>query len=169
MSAKEYIFALDADEYIEPDELSKFSELISKYDLEAVWFLFKNEITSNGITVNLQKLMGDDPHPRFWKKALFINGQPRPTLQWPHEAHKFPEIATEKQAFLNTFITHQRELDSVIKTHLLRGQVIDPKAQQMEKEFIAGVLKEFGKEVVENVKLKFPELDTYLKGTTNGK
>jgi glycosyltransferase involved in cell wall biosynthesis len=169
LAKKDFILALDADEFIEPEELTAFSDLLQEFNFEVAWFLFKNTISSNGKTIDLQKMLGDDPHPRFWKKIISINGQWVPAMNWPHEAHKFPNIATEKQAFLRTKINHDRRLEDVIKTHLNRGKIIDENARKMEKEFVSGVLREFGDEVFQNVKLKFPELVNYLKGTSNGR
>ena len=169
LSKKDCIFAFDADEFIEEAELSAFSDLFLEYDFDVAWFLFKNTVSSNGKTIDLQNILGDDPHPRFWKRMIMVNGRGMPTLTWPHEAHKYPEILSEKQAFLRVKFNHDRKLEDIIKTHISRGKVVEENAQKMERDFVSAVLKEFGDEVFQNVKLKFPELLNYLKGTSNGR
>lgn len=163
LARKQYILAMDADEEFEGEQIKKFIPILIDYDIEAAWFLFKNVIQHEGVEFDIRDLLGDDPHPRFWKKMVQINGQAAPGISWPHEAHRFPAINTAKQAFLDVKFTHRRELANVVRTHLRRGKNIDGEAQRMEVKFVRDVLDKFGSKVESEMKLKFPELKDYLK------
>ena len=164
LASKDFTLALDADESLEETEVDKLKQLITDHEFDSCWFLFKNIISSNGITIDLQNILGDDPHPRLWRSRLSINGQIIPTIEWSYEAHQFPRINSPMQVFSQIKFTHSRELENVLKTHFSRGKNISPQAQQMEKKFVKTVLDKFGEEVKKNVKIKFPEITEYLKG-----
>ena len=163
LASKEYILALDADETISEENLLKIKKLLSIYSPDCVWFLFKNTIFLDGVVVDLKDLLGDDPHPRLWKKDITVNGQPTPALLWPIEAHQYPNILSDRQIYANIFFDHNRSLENVIRTHLLRGKNISPQAREVEKKFIQAVLKKFGDEVKQKIIVNVPELEEYLK------
>lgn len=163
MATKEYILALDADEFLKLETVESIRNLF-QYDFDCVWFLFEN-LMKYGDTkiINLKSILGDDPHPRLWRRNINFQGQNVPTLQWPIQAHQFPKILSEKQIFADAKFTHERELKQVIKTHLNRSKNIEPQAQQMEKEFLRRVLGEFGLDIKKEIVKEFGELKEYLR------
>ena len=168
LASKEYILALDSDEYLEQTEIEKLKKLINKYQFDVCWFMFHNTMESNAIKVDLADILGDDPHPRFWRKVVGVNGQLMPTLDWPIQAHQFPRMGSQNQVFSNIKFEHNRQLEDVLRTHINRGKNIHPEAQVQEREFVKRVLDKFGVEVKESIKIKIPEISAYLKGTANG-
>lgn len=161
LSTKEYILAMDSDETIEQSEIEKLDKLF-EYDFDVIWFLFKNTLSNNGSIVDLKKLLGDDPHPRLWKKHIEIEGRKISPINWPIEAHKFPDIISLKQIFSSMYFTHSRFLEDVIKTHLHRGLNIAPEAVEVERNFIRGVLNEFPFDVKKQMVDKYSALKQYL-------
>ncbi len=163
MATKEFILAMDADEFLKPETIESIKKLF-KYDFDCIWFLFENLIKHSDVkSINLQSILGDDPHPRLWRKNINFQGQNVPTLQWPIQAHQFPKILSEKQIFSGSKFTHERELKQVIKTHLARTKNIEPQAQQMEKEFLRRILAEFGLDIKKEIVKEFIELKEYLR------
>lgn len=163
LATKDYILALDADEIVETSEIEKIKSLLLTYDFDVVWFLFQNFIWFDNQKVNISDLLGDDPHPRLWKRQISISGRQVETLIWPYEAHKFPEINSGKQIFAESFFLHSRNLINVIKTHIHRGKNISPENQQLEKEFIRAILNKFSIEIKKRVSVLIPELSMYLR------
>lgn len=164
LATKDYILAFDSDEYIDEVNLKLFISLVERYDLDVCWILFNNIIKHNEIKVDLKEFLGDDPHPRFWKKLININGQQVSPVIWRSEAHIHPIINSGNQVFAQLFINHERNLVDVVKRHLHRGKNIDPKAQQVERQFINTLLLKFGELVKVQLKKEIPELTDYLKG-----
>jgi len=164
LATKDYILALDSDEYFTEENLKLFIPLVEKYNLDVCWMLFENVVKYNEIKVDLKEMMGEDPHPRFWKKVININGQPVSPVIWRPEAHVHPIINTGNVVYAELHITHERGLVEIIKRHLQRGKNIDPRAQQMERQFINTLLLKFGELVKVQLKKEIPELTDYLKG-----
>ncbi len=162
LAQKDFILAMDSDEIISPEDIEKLKE-IADVDFECCWFNFKNLVSSNGITIDLKEFLGDDPHPRLWKKILIRDNQQIPTLVWGSEAHTFPQINTGKIVFSNSQFTHHRQLENIIRTHLRRGKNISPSAQGVEKQFVNKLLEKFGSDVRKVMLMKFPELSDYLR------
>ena len=162
LATKDYVLALDADESFEQEELDKFADL-KDYNFDIVWFLFHNLIYRQNKEIDIKELLGDDPHPRFWKRKVNIGGRESSPIMWPHTAHTFPQIGSERQIFSNIFITHRRELGDVVKTHIHRKKNIDKRNQDIEKNFVRAVLQKFPKETVIEINKQFPELKSYLK------
>jgi len=156
---KDLILALDADESFLPEDLVKLQNIKEDYDL--MWFLFNNTISYQETTVNIKDLLGDDPHPRLWKVR---NAKGQAIVNWKYEAHQFPDINTDKQLFSNIYVQHHRLLENVIATHLRRGRNIDPRAQQLEKDFVRAVLEKFGSDIKKQLIMKISGLADYLKG-----
>lgn len=167
LATKDYILALDADEYFEEEQLNKIQNIF-KYDFEINWFIFKNLVYTNTekgeVEVNIKDILGDDPHPRLWKREINHQGKPAMPLMWPHEAHQFPAMISDKQIFSDIYVTHRRCLSNIIKTHLKRGQVISPEMQHLEKNFVRTLLQKFDFQVKSDLNKQFPELKNYLKG-----
>lgn len=165
LATKDYILALDSDEYITEENLKLFISLVEKYDkLDVCWMLFSNIIEYNGTKINLKEILGEDPHPRFWKKIINIDGQQVPPVIWRNEAHVHPIINTGNVVYGELYVNHERKLVDVIKRHLHRGKNIHPQAQAMEKQFINTLLLKFGESVKVQLKKEIPELIEYLKG-----
>lgn len=163
LATKEYILAMDADEVIPKETIDELARCIPLYDFDVCWFLFKNSIYHEDKEIDLEKMLGGDPHPRFWKRTIKFEDREISPLQWPTEAHRLPEIITSKQFFMFSKFHHRRDLESVIKTHLKRGKNISPEAQQIEKNFIRAVLNEFGSPITRGIVEKFPEIPYYLR------
>lgn len=159
----EYILAMDGDETITKENALKLIDLVKKYDPDLVWFLFHNTIRFQETTVDLKDMLGEDPHPRFWKKVTGMNGRQIPTVVWGNEAHVFPQINTQNIIFSRCFIEHERELEPVVRRHIHRGKNISPQARDMEKRFIGAALQKFSKEIRDIVELHIGELKEYLK------
>ncbi len=162
LARKEFILALDADEFITPENL-ELIKTIFKYNFELVWFRFTNKVVHDDKEINLEKFLNDDPHPRLWKTTIQKNGQVISPIIWTAEAHKFPQILTDRIIYSEAKVDHIRQLRDILKTHLHRGKNISPEAQQVEKNFIRTVLNEFGLEVKKQVVNELPELLEYLK------
>ena len=90
-----------------------------------VWFLFKNLVVHGEVEFDIKDILGgDDPHPRLCKREIEFQGTKTSPVKWPHEAHKFPAMISDKQIFSETFVTHRRELANIVRTHLHRGKTI---------------------------------------------
>lgn len=160
MATKPYTLAMDTDEELPVETVEKLPKLVDKYNPEVVWFIFNNNVQSNGITIDLKDMLGDDPHPRFWKTRK-DNGMA--IVQWPIEAHKFPAIDSMMQVFSQLRFNHNRSLYDILKTHIHRGKNISENAKKVEKGFIKTLLDKFGVEVKKDIQIKVPELQEYLK------
>jgi glycosyltransferase involved in cell wall biosynthesis len=163
LCTKDYILALDADEWIDEDNCIKLRKIMQEYEFDCVWLLFKNLISFDDKEIDIKEFLGDDPHPRFWRKITTINNQNIPTLIWPNEAHTFPQINTNKVIFGELFVLHSRKLENVVRTHIRRGKNIDEKNQMIEKGFIHAVIEKFGNDVKLKLQHSIPELTNYLK------
>lgn len=164
LASKEFILTLDADEYITPQNIEKIKTLFTQYgdNFDVVWFLFNNNIKFDGVIIDLKKMLGDDPHPRLWRRVIKTPNGEVPTILWSQEAHQFPHINSQKQIFSQIYFKHFRDLNEVIKTHLRRTKNINPQAGAVEKKFIQSVLEEFGNDIKLQMRSKFPELREYL-------
>lgn len=163
LAQKDFILAMDSDEMIEPEEIEKLKSCVQKFDFDIMWFLFKNLVTFEDKTLDIQDMLGDDPHPRLWRTKLNVNGQVVPTLIWGQEAHTFPQLNSQNQVYSNVKFTHHRQLENIIKTHLRRGKNISPQAKQMEVKFVDTLLSKFGSDVKKKMIIKFTELSDYLR------
>jgi glycosyltransferase involved in cell wall biosynthesis len=159
----EFILALDSDEYISNDNILILIDTVTKYNPDLIWFLFHNTVKFQDFSVDLKELLGDDPHPRFWRKEIVRGGQRGPTLVWLHQAHVFPQIHSENVIYAQCYIEHNRELIDVLNRHIHRGKNIEDQGRAMEKQFITTLLKKFNKEVNDYCFLHVPELKEYLK------
>jgi glycosyltransferase involved in cell wall biosynthesis len=159
LASNNYILALDSDEFIAEQEIARFPQIF-KYDFDTCWFLFINEVVNQDKIINLQEVLGEDPHPRLWKKARPDGG---PMLEWPYQAHKFPAIHSPRQIYSDIRFTHRRDLRKILTTHLSRSKNIDPEGVAVEKRFVRTLLEKFGSEVTNKMKEELPELSNYLK------
>lgn len=162
MAKHPFILALDSDEVITTDQLLRIRKLFL-YNFDICWFLFKNEVEYKGKIVDLKDILGEDPHPRLWRKAL-PDGSP--TIEWQMVAHKYPKMASARQIFSQVRFRHRRQLPIIIETHLRRSKNIEPEGKATEIKFISTLLDRFGNETATEMKAQFPELTRYVKGTT---
>lgn len=124
LAPTEWILALDGDERCSPAVVAVVPELLQE-QLDVVWFPFWN--TCDG--VDLTTLLGEDYHPRLFKKGACV---------WPQSAHQFPQFTTGRHGFLPKplVIEHHRTHDQILAAHTIRTPLIDPSAQHMEKQFL---------------------------------
>jgi glycosyltransferase involved in cell wall biosynthesis len=163
LANKEFVLAMDADEVIPPETIAEIEKLF-KYDFDVMWFLFSNIVYFNDKSIDIEDMLGSDPHPRLWKKAITVEGQRISPVIWGFEAHTMPQMKTEKIVFNDSKFIHKRALSDIVRTHLLRGRGINPQALQLEKQFIKGLLGKFGEDIKKQMLGLFPELHVYLRG-----
>lgn len=132
LATQPWILSMDDDEWL-PIETQKFITRIIMSATDVVWFKFRNLI--NGTDV--KEILGDDPHPRLWRRMDGL-------IQWPTAAHQFPQIASPKQFFTAQCFVHDRKFEDILKRHEARVKVIDPQNQELEKRFIAAVKSKLG-------------------------
>jgi len=134
LASGEWILALDDDEHID-DATAAFIARITLSKADVVWFKFKNYIDG----VDIQDILGDDPHPRLWRKRQGL-------ILWPSEAHTFPQINSEMQYFTQeACIMHDREYKDVLARHEGRMKVINQGNRELEERFISSVKSKLGK------------------------
>lgn len=163
LAPSDFILALDADESVPADTIANLERNLNSFEFDICWFLFDNWVSYDGIRVNLSDMLKDDPHPRFWRKIINIGGKVTPPIIWSVEAHTMPRMLSDRQIFSQSRFTHDRNLDQLVRTHLHRGQGINPQAQQLEKSFVQTVLNKFPDKVKTQMNFIFPELKNYLK------
>lgn len=122
-----WILALDSDEYLSKELKDKIPEMVFwPYDI--FWIKFKNLVNGK----NIQSILGDDFHPRLFKKG---------SLVWSEKAHTFPQAQTPRQYFCDLPIIHNRKMKDVLNTYEQRSKVLDPQNVALEQQFI-GRLKQ---------------------------
>lgn len=127
LASKEWILALDDDEYLSKDAARFIAQIIMS-PADVVWFRFVNLIDG----VDMIDVLGDDPHPRLWRKRQGL-------MIWPDKAHTFPQINSGMQYFTKNPIMHDRKYDDVVARHEARGKVVDPQNAEIEKSFLNAV------------------------------
>lgn len=133
LASQPWILSMDDDEWL-PEETKKFISRIILSTCDVVWFKFTNLIDG----VDVKDILGDDPHPRLWRK---VDG----LIQWPTAAHQFPNIASPKQYFTANPFIHDRAYEDIMRRHEERVKVIDPQNQELEKRFIQAVKQKLNK------------------------
>lgn len=133
LASKEWILALDDDEYL-PEETRAFIARIILSPTDVVWFRFVNLIDG----VDIKDILGDDPHPRMWRKRQGL-------IIWPDKAHTFPQINSDMQYFTLNPVIHDRKYADVVARHEARGKVVDQQNAELERNFINAVKSKLGK------------------------
>lgn len=133
LASKEWVLSLDDDEYL-PEETKAFIARIVLSPADIVWFRFINTIDG----VDIKDILGDDPHPRLWRKRQGL-------IIWPDKAHTFPQMNSEMQYFTLNPIMHDRKFEDMIARHEARGKVVDPQNAELEKQFVQAVKSKLGK------------------------
>lgn len=132
LATQQWVLSMDDDEWL-PEDTRQFIGRIIMSKSDVIWFKFKNLI--NG--VDMKEILGDDPHPRLWRRMEGL-------IQWPTQAHQFPQIASPNQFFTANPFMHDRQFEDILKRHEARVKVIDPQNQELEKRFIAAVKSKLG-------------------------
>lgn len=126
---KPWILALDDDEWL-PEETVKFISRICLSEADVVWFHFKNLVDS----VDIKEILGDDPHPRLWRKMDGL-------ISWPSQAHTHPQINSQKVYFTKKQIIHDRRYEDIVNRHELRKKMLDQLNVQREESFVQALNK----------------------------
>jgi hypothetical protein len=133
LATKDWILALDDDEHLPSDTVDYIGRIIlSKAD--CVWFNFQNLVDG----VDIHDILGDDPHPRLWRRAPGL-------IQWPPQAHTFPQINSPRQIFTKNTVIHDRKFEDLEARQNARGEVIDPQMRELQMRFLAAVKQKLGK------------------------
>jgi len=134
LAMQQWILALDDDEYL-PDDTKQFIAQTLNTQADCVWFNFNNTVDD----VSIKHILGDDPHPRLWR-----NAEP-PIVNWPSQAHTFPNIGSPKQVFTKNEIVHARSFAEIMARHETRKLSLDPGNAKKEEQFIEEVKKTLDK------------------------
>lgn len=134
LASGDWILALDDDEYL-PPETCKFISRIVRSSAEVVWMEFLNLVDG----VNVADILGEDPHPRLWRRKEGL-------IVWPDKAHTFPQINSPLQYFSKTYkIVHDRKFDELYARHLKRMPTMDQQNVDLERRFIDALKRKLGK------------------------
>lgn len=164
LATKDLILAMDADEIVPPETKVALATHIKDWEFDVCWFLFQNIVTINQREMDLQDMLGVDPHPRLWKRVIDgPNGQKISPVIWPTEAHQMPQIPTPFQFFSGSKFLHKRRLEDLITTHLHRRHNISEQAVGVERNFLRGVMNKLDFAEKKQLNEQFPELPNYLK------
>jgi len=128
-----WILSLDDDEWMPPETKKELGRLILT-QADVIWFKFKNLIDN----VDMAEILGDDPHPRLWRKKDGL-------INWLAQAHTYPQINSPMQYFTLLPIIHDRVYADVERRHNSRGKAIDPRQQEVENNFMQAVKKKLRK------------------------
>lgn len=133
LATGDWVLALDDDEYVE-DETKKYIMTVIGSRADVVWFNFKNLVDG----VDIKDILGPDPHPRLWKRMDGI-------INWPSQAHTYPQIASPNQVFTEHPIVHDRKYEELYERHLKRAKMMDNPNVELEKRFIEALKHKLGK------------------------
>jgi hypothetical protein len=133
LATQEWILALDDDEWVPPETKQFISQIgFSKVDL--VWFEFKNLVDG----VDIKEILGPDPHPRLWRRKDGL-------INWPMQAHTYPQIQTPLQYMTTNPIVHDRQYDELFSRHEKRMAMMDGQNKDLETRFITALKSKLGK------------------------
>lgn len=127
----EWILALDADEELSLPLQERIPDLIT-LSCDVFWFRFENKVDG----IDIRDLLGDDYHPRLWRKGA---------LSWPDRAHTYPQIHSQRQYFCSYPILHHRTYEEIVQSHRKRRSAIDENAVQIEEKFLEQLRRKLGK------------------------
>ncbi len=131
---KNWVLALDADEILPQKTGYKLRQLESQNRYDIFWFNFKNLINK----VDIRPILGSDPHPRFFRPN---------SINWPAEAHTFPQLKTPRVAWSNLEIIHDREFNELVKRNRERAKFITPDKVRMQEVFLEKVKQFIGSQI----------------------
>ena len=130
LADQEWILALDPDERVSADLINALPHLINDVgkDIDIFWIPFTNLVDG----INIQSILGEDPHPRLWRAGV---------LQWPAVAHTFPKWLSCRHLWLKRElnIIHSRTWEGIRKSHAIRGPEVSPQAREQERNFLQAV------------------------------
>ena len=130
----DWILALDDDEWL-PEETQQYIMRIVNARVDVVTFDFRNLV--DGVDIN--DILGPDPHPRLWRHMQGL-------INWPSQAHTFPQIASPRQVFTKNVIVHDRAFADLEARQKSRGSVIDPQMRDLQNRFLNAVKQKLGKQ-----------------------
>jgi hypothetical protein len=133
MATQEWILALDDDEWV-PEETKQFISQIGFSKVDLVWFEFKNLVDG----VDIKEILGPDPHPRLWRRKDGL-------INWPMQAHTYPQIQTPLQYMTTNPIVHDRQYDELFSRHEKRMAMMDGQNKDLETRFITALKSKLGK------------------------
>jgi len=126
MARGEWLLWLDGDEYLSEALQKRIPKVAVDEFFDIYWIKFQNFIDG----INIQSIMGDDWHPRLYKKG---------SLVWSPQAHTYPETKSPLQAWVEQPIVHDREWKQVKEVHKIRSKCISLEAQEAEAKFLTQV------------------------------
>lgn len=129
----DWILAMDDDEWL-PSETIDYIARVVNSKADCFWFDFKNLVDG----VDIKDILGPDPHPRLWRKQPGL-------IQWPPQAHTFPNINTTRQVFTQKVFVHDRTFADLKMRQESRGMAIDPRMRDLQNRFLAAVEAKLGK------------------------
>lgn len=125
-----WVLYLDDDEYLS-DELIKALPRLLKDNIDIYWLKTRNLVDG----VNIEKILGDDYHPRLFKKGAlgYVD-------QETNVDHTYPRVnGNPNVAFVDFHIVHDRTLSKVINSNRARNKVATQQQVQMQENFIKQV------------------------------
>jgi len=137
----DWVLALDDDEWL-PEETQKYIARIVYSPVDVVWFEFTNLVDG----VEIQEILGSDPHPRLWRRRDGL-------IMWPDKAHTFPQISSLNQIFTHKKVIHDRSWPDILTRHRQRRQVVDEQNRNVELQFVQAVQRK--------LQLQFPNEPKY--------
>jgi len=125
-----WILYLDDDEYLS-DELIEILPDLLKDRVDVYWLKTRNLVDQ----VDIKKILGDDPHPRLFKKGSLSYQDQKTQLD-----HTYPIPANNVNvAFLDYYMVHDRTMEKLVKSNKARNRVATDQQKQMQNDFIKQV------------------------------
>ena len=131
---KDWILALDADEILPQKTGFKLRQFESQNRYDIIWFNFKNLINK----VDVKPILGTDPHPRFFRPN---------SINWPAEAHTFPQMRSPRVAWSSLEIIHDRDFDELVRRNRERAKFISPDKAKIQEIFLSKVREFIGSKI----------------------
>ena len=136
-----WVLILDDDEYLSKPLKQNFRKVLEYAERKGIDIYnvrFKNLV--NG--VDIHDILGDDFHPRLYRAGA---------VTWNPQPHRYPELKSPFQIFLDYPIIHDRDLDMIVESHRRRLDILDEEAKHMEFNFLKQLGKRFSRNLVEEV------------------
>ena len=128
----EWILYLDDDEYLDEKCIEALPRLL-KDNIDIYWLKETNLVDG----IDIKEILGDDPHPRLFKKG---------SIRFPDQIHTYPEPANDvKVAFVDYSIIHDRTLEKIKESNRARDKIASPEQIQVQENFIKQVEDLLGK------------------------
>jgi len=126
MAKNPWVLYLDDDEYLDEKCVKALPRLLED-DIDIYWLKERNLVDG----VDIKEILGDDPHPRLFKKG---------SIRFPDVIHTYPEAANDTNvAYIDYHIVHDRTLDKIKKSNRDRNSIASPEHIQQQEAFIKKV------------------------------